>query len=66
MEARGKWTLFCPYEVEKITGKRLQDHFGDKFVSFYEELEKDDRLLLKEEVDAFDLFKTFLKSVVET
>jgi len=66
MEAREKWTLFCPKEVEDLYWKRLQDHFGEEFVSFYEELEQDWRLRLKETVDAFDLFKTYLKSVVET
>ena len=66
MEARREWTLFCPKEVEDLYGKRLQDHFGDEFVKFYEELEQDNRLKLKETVDAFELFKTYLKSVVET
>jgi len=66
MKARDKWTLFDPYEVEKVTWKRLQDHFWDEFVSFYEELEQDDRLTMKETTDALELFKTFLKTVTET
>jgi len=66
MEADEPWSLFCPKEVEDITGKRLQDHFGDEFVTFYEELEKDDRMKMRQTVDTKELFKKYLKAVVET
>lgn len=66
MQNNEKWTLFDPKEVKDITGKSLQDHFGEDFDRFYIELESDDRLELKEEVFAKDLFKKFLKSTVET
>jgi len=61
-----QWSLFDPHEVEKVHGKRLQDLFGKEFEEFYEELERDDRLTLRKEVSAKDLFKKHLKTVVET
>lgn len=60
------WTLFDPHEIEKLYGKRLQNHFGKEFDEFYEELERDDRIKLKKSVPAKDLFKKHLKTVVET
>ncbi len=59
-------TLFDPHEVEHLYQKRLQDHFGEEFDAFYLALEQDDRLKLKKSVRAKDLFKAFLKTVVET
>lgn len=59
-------TLFDPQEIEKKIGKKLQDHFGDEFASIYEELEQRDDIRLKQTVSAKELFKTFLKTVVET
>ncbi len=61
----GVWTLFDPHEVEKKYGKKLQDHFGKEFETFYEQLEGDD-IMLKKVVKARDLFKKFMKTVVET
>jgi len=66
MREGGDWTLFDPYQIEKLYGKRLQNSFGKEFEAFYEELEKDDRLTLKKTVSAKDLFKKHLKTVVET
>jgi ribonucleoside-diphosphate reductase alpha chain len=60
------WTLFDPKEVEDITGKKLQDHFGDEFEKFYVECENNPKLELKEVVNAKELFKTYLKTTVET
>jgi ribonucleoside-diphosphate reductase alpha chain len=62
----GSWTLFDPNEVKKIYGKNLQDHFGKDFDAFYEELERDERLMMKKTVETKELFKKFLKSAVET
>lgn len=59
-------TLFDPYEVRKLHGKSLQDCFGEEFEKFYEILEKDERITLKKTVKAKELFKRFLKVVVET
>ncbi len=60
------WTLFDPNEVKNLYGKSLQDHFGEEFEKFYEELERDERLGMKKSVDTKDLFKKFLKTTVET
>ncbi len=66
VESDGSWTLFDPYEVETKYKKRLQDHFGEEFEAFYEQLEKDEELTMKKIVPAKDLYKTFLKTTVET
>ena len=59
-------SLFDPYEVKKLYGKALQDTFGKEFEDFYATLEKDERLKMKKTVSAKELFKKFLKVVVET
>lgn len=61
-----KWTLFDPKEVEDKTWQKLQDLFGEEFETFYEKCEKNEELELKEEVEAKDLFKKYLKATVET
>lgn len=66
VEANESWTLFDPHEVKMIYGISLEDHFGAEFDAFYEKLEKDDRITLKKEISAKDLFKKFLKTAVET
>lgn len=60
------WTLFDPNEVKNLYGKALQDHFGEEFETFYEILEKDERLEMKKTVNSKELFKKFLKTTVET
>ncbi len=65
-EEGGVWTLFDPYEVEKITGKRMQDQFCDDFEKFYIECENNPNLEMKETIPAKDLMKIALKSTVET
>jgi len=66
MEQGGKWTLMDPAEVENVTGKRIQNMFGDEFKEFYLKCEKNKKLELNVEVDCKDLFKKFLKATVET
>ena len=66
LEANEEITLFDPYEVNKLHGKCLQDSFGEEFEKFYEILEKDERIQMKKTVPAKELFKKFLKVVVET
>lgn len=66
LEEDGNVTLFDPHEIKVLYGKSLQDHFNEDFEKFYVELEKDDRLKRKKEVKAKELFKRFLKTVVET
>jgi len=60
------WTLFDPKEVKDLYGYGLQDLYGEEFEAFYVQCEKDDRLKLKETVDAKELFKTYMKVNVET
>ena len=66
MEEGEQWTMFCPKEVEEVTGRRLQDHFWEEFDKFYEELEQMPWLKIRHTEPAKNLFKTYLKSVVET
>ncbi|MDD4151602.1 MAG: ribonucleoside-diphosphate reductase subunit alpha [Candidatus Gracilibacteria bacterium] len=66
VEENGVWTLFDPKEISDKTGKKIQDLFGDEFEKFYIECEKNPKLELKEEINAKDLFKKFLKTTVET
>ncbi|MCX6799842.1 MAG: ATP cone domain-containing protein, partial [Candidatus Falkowbacteria bacterium] len=65
-EAGLDWTLFDPQEVEKLFGKRLEDHFCDEFKKFYLQCENDPRLELKKTVNARDVLKKVLKTTVET
>ena len=60
------WTLFDPKEVFDKTGKKLQDFHWEEFENFYMECERNPNLELKDVIDAKDLFKTYLKSTVET
>ncbi|MFA9262322.1 MAG: ribonucleoside-diphosphate reductase subunit alpha [Undibacterium sp.] len=60
------WTLFDPNEVKNLYGKALQDHFGEEFETFYDILERDERLEMKKVVNTKELFKKFLKTTVET
>jgi ribonucleoside-diphosphate reductase alpha chain len=62
----GQVTLFDPHEIEEIYGKKLQDCFGKDFDAFYLQAEADTRLIMKKTVSAKELFKKFLKTVVET
>lgn len=66
LQADEEISLFDPHEVEKYYGKKLQDHFGEEFDALYIALEKDERMKMKKVVKAKELFKTFLKTVVET
>lgn len=66
VKADAQWTLFDPYEVEKLYGRKLQDTYGEAFERFYEELEQDPRLELKKQVAAKELMKKHLRTVVET
>ncbi len=66
VENNEDWTLFDPHEVYTVYGKRLEDTFNEEFREFYTTLENDDRLELKKTTKAKELFKTFLKTTVET
>lgn len=61
------WTVFDPKEVEDKEGLKLQDFFWKEFEDKYIELEsKKDKFRLAETYKAKDLFKRYMKSVVET
>ena len=60
------WTLFDPKEINDVTGNKLQDLFDDAFENKYVELEQNPNITLKQTIPAKELFKKFLKSVVET
>lgn len=66
LEKDEMFTLFCPYEAEKITWIRIQDLWWDEFEEAYHKLESDARLSLRETHPAKDIFKAFMKTVVET
>lgn len=67
VKADGEWTLFDPHEINTVyEGRSIQDTFNAEFEEFYLACEKDDRLKKKRVVKAKDLFKKFLKTVVET
>lgn len=66
VQENGDWTLFDPKEVKEVTGKKLQDHFGEEFEKFFIECENNPKLGMKETVNAKELFKKFLKTTVET
>ncbi len=66
VEEDGSWSLFDPYEVSKKYSKCLEDQFETDFEEFYAILEADDTLEMKKTIKAKELFKTFLKTTVET
>lgn len=62
----GMWTTFDPYEIEKVTGKRLQDCFCDEFEELYIKCEQNENITQKDQIPAKELMKIMLKTVVET
>lgn len=66
VEEDGEWSLFDPYEVSKKYGRCIEDTFEGEFEEFYTKLEADTTLEMKKTIKAKDLFKTFLKTTVET
>jgi ribonucleoside-diphosphate reductase alpha chain len=66
VEEDGDWTLMDPHEVNALYGRRIEDTFDTDFEIFYTDAEKNPKLKLNKVIKAKDLFKTFLKSTVET
>jgi len=66
IQENADFTLFDPKEIKEKTWKNLQDFYWEDFEKFYFELEKRDDLEMKETINAKELFKKFLKTVVET
>ncbi len=61
-----KWTLFDPKELRDKLGVRIEDFYWEEFEKLYLEAENRADIELKEVVNAKDLFKQFLRTVVET
>jgi len=66
VEENGKWTLFDPKEVYDKKWFRIENCFNEEFEEKFIALEGDPEMTLKKVVDAKDLFKHFMKTVVET
>lgn len=66
VEADETFTLFDPHEIFTVTGKRIEDTFCEEFEKFYVECENNPKIEFKEEIQAKDLMKAFLKTTVET
>ena len=69
VEARQDWTLVCPHEVRTALGIDLPPLWGDAFTAAYAEVERacdDGRLKLFNRINARELFKTAMRTQVET
>ena len=60
------WTLFDPKELRDVLWTRIEDYYWEEFEKIYLEAEKNENIQLKQVVKAKDLFKQFLRTVVET
>lgn len=60
------WTLVDPYEVRKIFGVELCELYGYEFEELYEKIEKDERIKLKKVLPAKELFKSIMKTQLES
>jgi ribonucleoside-diphosphate reductase alpha chain len=62
------WTLIDPYEVKQKLNIELAELWGEKFEAAYQEIEANlgDTLTLYKRINARDLFKTIMRSQVET
>ena len=60
------WTLLDPYEIRRKYGVELCELYGYEFESIYEKIEKDDNIKLKKILNAKDLFKSIMKTQLET
>lgn len=69
LESRGEWSLFDPYEVNKIMGYHLEDYYDEEdhkeFTKRYIECERCEKLE-RITVSALDIMKKIMKSAVET
>ena len=60
------WTLVDPYEVRKLFDIELCELYGYEFEEIYEKIEKDERIKLKKILPAKDLFKSIMKTQLES
>jgi ribonucleoside-diphosphate reductase alpha chain len=68
VENKEDWTLIDPYEVRTNLGIELAELWGDRFDEAYRliESELDRKITLYKRINARDLFKTIMRSQVET
>ena len=66
--AKEEWTLVDPFEVRTKLGIELAELWGEKFECAYQEIEQnlDKTLTLYKKINARELFKTMMRSQVET
>ncbi|WP_022819982.1 ribonucleoside-diphosphate reductase subunit alpha [Fusobacterium russii] len=60
------WTLLDPYEVRVLYGLELCELYGYEFEELYEKIEKDERIKLKKVLSARELFKSIMKTQLES
>lgn len=69
LEARGNWSLFDPYQVNKVMGYHLEDYYDEEvdkaFTERYLACEANENLE-RVTVPALDIMKKIMKSAVET
>ncbi|OPF16090.1 ribonucleoside-diphosphate reductase subunit alpha [Microcystis aeruginosa KW] len=65
---KAEWTLVDPYEVRNKLGIELAELWGEEFEEAYRLVEAnlDQEILLYKKINARDLFKTIMRSQVET
>ncbi|MCA2653513.1 MAG: ribonucleoside-diphosphate reductase subunit alpha [Microcystis sp. M015S2] len=65
---KAEWTLVDPYEVSTKLGIELAELWGEEFEEAYRLVEAnlDQEILLYKKINARDLFKTIMRSQVET
>lgn len=66
VKSNEEWSLFDPNEVRLKYGIELAELWGDEFRTKYQALEADNELLLVRKVNAKKLFKTIMKTQIET
>jgi ribonucleoside-diphosphate reductase alpha chain len=66
--AKQEWTLVDPYEVSNNLGIELAELWGEKFERAYQLIESqlDQKITLYKKINARDLFKTIMRSQLET
>jgi len=63
---RGEWTLFDPHEVEKVSGSKIAEMWGEDFEELYLALEANKCIISRKAIPAIDVFKQIMKSQIET
>lgn len=66
VETNKEWTLVDPQEIRKKYNVEIAEKYGEEFENIYTRLEKDNKLEFKKTINAKNLFKKFLRTVVET